>query len=296
MSTVHTGYRPAEWFGFPVEDLSETAEKYRAEHLCPFRGDENKGTCVKKTRLLDHPFGVCSVEAGNHGILALCPHRFLEKRLVFRDVAKHYFGSTENLVLFSEVGVPGGKNLGRFDYVLVKHAPLSSRVIDFTIIEFQAAQTTSTGKLVQAIKDYLSKKYNIKEKSYSFGINWADIWKRSLIQALIKGMAGEYWQKALYWVVQDQIYCNLAERYGLPFPDSGIDSSGSKKAIRFALYNLRRTDGRIRLQGPKWLAFSVNDLFHALRHNVPIPHKEQMLEYLQKLLKQMSSPSCLRWP
>lgn len=270
-------HRLAEWFGFPLSDTSDKAEECRKRYCCPFALDSSS-VCVKRTRLLAHPFGVCSVEYAPHGVLALCPNRFLEGHKVFRDIAQHYFGTVDNLLLFSEVRIPHAAHLGRFDYVVARHAPLSSEILDFVIIEFQAAQTTSTGHLVKAVKDYLA---GTPQHHYAFGINWADIWKRSLIQALLKGMAAEAWRTAVYWVVQKPVYDNLARRYGLPLSDEGTLED---EAIRFALYDLARNGPAICLQGPQWLSFSSAELLDAIQHRVRLPKREQMLEHLQRLL------------
>ncbi len=289
-------HRPAEWFGFALEDTSEEAQRYRKNHWCPFLSEIEGApqSCVKRTRLLPHPFGVCSVEFDPHGILALCPHRFLaEKKRVFRDIATHYFGSEHNLVVLAEIQVPKAGHLGRFDYVIVQHAPLSDQITDFVIVEFQSAQTTSTGKLVQAVEDYLSGGLKNLQQTYSFGINWADIWKRSLIQMLIKGMAVEHWGKAMYWVVQEQVYDNLSRRYGLPLPSQKREEP-SQGRVRFALYDFEQQGNQFRLRKSQWLALSVEHIFQALRNNVPIPDLDQFQEYLQKTIKQISSHR-LRW-
>jgi len=277
-------HRLAEWFGFPIEVHSSEAMHYRQTHRCPFAS--GNPPCIKRTRLLPYPFGVCSVDFSPHGILALCPYRFLEGHQVFRDIAQHYFGTLDNLLLFTEVRVPGQSVLGRFDYILARHAPLSNEILDFVMIEFQAAQTTSTGALVQAVRDYLEGNLNDASRGhYNFGINWADIWKRSLIQALLKGMAAEAWHSALYWVVQTPIYDNLAHRYGLPTAEQGISPEAAHKAVRFALYDLQREGEAIHLTGPQWLAFSIDDLFHALRHQIHLPERQEMLAHLQSLLR-----------
>jgi len=71
---VIKGNRPAEIFGYPVYNRTSQAQDMRARHGCPFVGD----ICNKKSRLLDYPFGVCSVE--HHGVIeTTCPRRFEER-------------------------------------------------------------------------------------------------------------------------------------------------------------------------------------------------------------------------
>ncbi len=49
------GNRPAEIFGYPIENRTKEAESIRAKHWCPFANN----ICHKKSRLIDYPFGVC---------------------------------------------------------------------------------------------------------------------------------------------------------------------------------------------------------------------------------------------
>ena len=133
--TGHSGNRPAEIFGYPAVNLGETAQEVRRRHWCPFM----QNTCDKKSRLLDFPFGVCSVEHSG-GIRAVCPRRYDERGTlegvprVLEDIAKHYFGDTNNTVIFSELSIP---KVGRIDYVIVRHKPMMREVDDFIAVEIQ---------------------------------------------------------------------------------------------------------------------------------------------------------------
>lgn len=55
----------AEVFGFPVNNRSDEAENVRQRHWCPFTDSR----CAKQSRLLDYPFGVCSVRYSIYGLL-----------------------------------------------------------------------------------------------------------------------------------------------------------------------------------------------------------------------------------
>ncbi len=140
---------PTEVFGHPIDVRSEQAQADRERYWCPFMD----APCDKLSRLIDYPMGVCSVRYGDE-IIALSPRRFLQDNTVFYDIAEHHFGTRNDLLLFEEISVPKAQHLGRFDYVMVKHKPLSREIEDFVAIEFQTGQTTSTGRLVQALKDF----------------------------------------------------------------------------------------------------------------------------------------------
>jgi hypothetical protein len=126
------------------------------------------------------------------------------------DIADHHFGARNDILLFEEVSVPTALALGRFDFVLARHKPLSSEIDDFVIIEMQTGQTTSTGGLVNALDDFMQGK-EIEGRSYPFGLNLADIWKRAFTQVLTKGIVAERWGHKIYWVVQEPVYQDLLD-------------------------------------------------------------------------------------
>ncbi len=158
---------PSEIFGYHWENTSRVAATARQKYRCPFVGKE----CYKKSRLVDYPFGVCSAHVDQDDI-ALCPRRFLESHTVFQDIAKVHFGTIDNILIFSEVGLQG---IGNFDFVMVKHKPMSDVVEDFAAIEFQTGQTTSTGKLVEGFTDFMKNRTFRSGATYNFGINYYDI-------------------------------------------------------------------------------------------------------------------------
>jgi len=91
------------------------------------------------------------------------------------------------VLLFSEVHL---SNVGSFDFVLVKHKPISNKIADFCIVEFQSDSTTGTGELVRALKDFM-KELNVLDNKYRFGMNTYNTIKLSYIQMLIKGQVME---------------------------------------------------------------------------------------------------------
>ena len=148
--------------------------------------------------------GVCSVQYGDE-IIALSPRRFMQDNIVFYDIADRYFGTRNDLLIFPEVSIPGARSLGVFDFVMVKHKPLSNEIEDFVTIELQTGQTTGTGSLVEALENFMAGR-EVAGESYRFGLNLADIWKRAFIQILTKGIVMERWGHKIYWVVQEPIY------------------------------------------------------------------------------------------
>lgn len=142
---------PSEIFGYPLESEIEDAIEARKLYLCPFDGNN---VCSKQSRLLKYPMGVCSVwYPPYNNPIGICPKRFLQDKTIFIESANLVFGDTNNILLFQEVGF---RKFGNFDFVLVKHKPISDEIEDFCVVEFQTCSTTSTGKLVNSIRDFMN--------------------------------------------------------------------------------------------------------------------------------------------
>jgi hypothetical protein len=266
---------PAEVFGSPVDDRSPRAQGLRDRRWCPFVD----APCEKQTRLLPYPMGVCSVCYGD-AVVALSPRRFLQDRTVFLDIADHHFGARSDLLLFDEVSVPAAQYLGRFDFVLAKHKPLSGEIDDFVVIEMQTGQTTSTGGLVRALDDFMQGK-DVQGTTYPFGLNLADIWKRAFTQVLTKGIVAERWGHKVYWVVQEPVYQNLLDRYHL----QGMTYDPAHQTV-FFVYDLVRSGDSYRLAHTRAESCTVDSLFRAFRSNFQVPPKDLFLAKLEQKSKQ----------
>ena len=275
--TSNPGNRPAEIFGYPLHDRTKAAQNARQRYRCPFRGQP----CDKKSRLIDYPFGVCSVEHGG-GIRAICPRRFEQPDAVagvsraLADISKHYFGSIDNTVIFPEVKLP---NVGNIDFVIVRHKPMQAQVDDFVPVEFQSDSTTSTGKLVQGIQDFFAGR-DVSNQSYQFGMNTYDSIKRAMTQLMNKGIVYEAWGAKCYWVIQEYIYANLINRYG--FKPHGYSP---EHASRFALYDIVPNRGRLTLTPTRYISTSVDEVYRAMRNNPAMPRKDDFVKTLNTKLR-----------
>jgi hypothetical protein len=270
---------PAEVFGHPIDVSTTEAQEHRHRHWCPFANLP----CDKKSRLINYPMGICSVRYGE-SVIALSPKRFLQDNIIFYDIADHYFGTRSDLLVFSEISIPGARNLGIFDYVMVKHRPLSNKIEDFVAIEFQTGQTTSTGSLITALEDFMQGE-KIAGASYPFGLNLADIWKRTFIQILTKGIVMEQWERKIYWVVQDLIYQDFLDRYGL----HNLTYDQEANTI-FAIYDLKRYDDKYRLYQTRLESSTIDDLFEAFRANLEVPPKSTFVQQLEdKVTEQINA-------
>ena len=275
--TSEPGNRPAEIFGFTVSNREATAEEVRQRNWCPFM----QSACDKKSRLLDFPFGVCTVEH-SRGIRAICPRRFDERGtldgvpLVLENIAMHYFGDINNTVIFSELTLP---RVGRIDYVIVRHKPMTREVDDFISVEIQSDSTTSIGKLVDGIRDF-QRGIDLRHKSYGFNMNTYDSIKRAITQLMNKGIVYEHWGTKCYWVIQEYIYENLVNRYG--FKPGGFTPEDSSI---FALYDIVPNGDRLNLTPTRHVSTSVEEVYQAMRHYRAIPQKDEFVRKLNAELR-----------
>ena len=271
------GNRPIEIFGYPIWNRTKEAQDARRRYWCPFQEVQ----CTKKSRLIDFPFGVCSAEHGG-GFRAICPNRFEEQgsihgvSKVIEDITLHYFGDSNNIIVFPEVNLP---NIGNIDYVLVRHKPMKPEVDDFISVEFQSNSTTSTRGLVDGMTEFLQGD-DIQGESYKFGMNTYDSIKRAVTQLINKGIVYELWDTKCYWVIQEYIYTNLVNRYG--FKTKGYSAN---HASRFALYNLVPKGNRLSLKGTRFVSTTVDEVYRAMRKNPSIPKKDEFVNKLNAKLR-----------
>jgi len=270
--------RPAEIFGYPTGNRSDAAQDARQQYWCPFREEP----CIKKSRLIKFPFGVCSVEYDGGGVRAICPHRFEERgsiagvSRVLEDIAGHYFGSTDNTVVFSEVRLP---NVGNIDYVIIKHKPMQSTVEEFVAVEFQSDSTTGTSGSVNGIRDFYEGR-DLRSLSYRFGMNTYDSIKRAITQLMNKGIVYEAWNSKCYWVIQEYIYANLVTRYSLK-----KDGFSPQHASVFALYDMVPSGDRLTLTPNRFVSPTVEEVYQAMRNNPAVPNKDKFVQKLNEKLR-----------
>jgi len=123
----------AEVFGFPIGNLSESANRYRTKKLCPFN---NKVPNCTKDKAND-PLGVCSVFEADFTAIT-CPIRFRENWLIADDGADFFFPPGTSWTSLTEVRLKDkhGKSAGNIDLVLVSY-DRQGKVTDFGSLEVQ---------------------------------------------------------------------------------------------------------------------------------------------------------------
>ncbi len=261
---------PNEIFGYPVNSRSKAALKAKSTFYCKFINTK----CNKQSRTIKYPMGVCSVNHSNCKPI-ICPHRFLENNIVFRNISKNAFGTLNNILLFPEVKLNG---VGTFDFVLVKHKPISNKVDDFCVVEFQSDSTTGTGKLVNALKDFMNNK-NTNEQSYPFGMNTYNTIKLAYIQMLIKGQVMESWNKNFYWILQKFVFDNMVRRFNLKQL-----KYNEKYNTQYHIYDLIKMGNLYKLNLVDKKSTTVANLITAFTHQ-PTPNIDAFINKLEEKIK-----------
>jgi len=146
-------------------------------------------------------------------------------------------------------------------------------------LNFRLVKRQARGNLVQALKDFL-KGEDIEGRSYRFGLNLADIWKRSFTQILNKGIVLENWGHKIYWVVQEPVYRDFMNRYNLDYM-----TYDDEHTTVFLICDLKEKAEKYVLFQTKIESSTISDLFKAFRNNPNIPSKDTFINKLQIKLK-----------
>ncbi|MBI4289336.1 MAG: hypothetical protein HY671_13035 [Chloroflexi bacterium] len=124
----------AEVFGFPIDNMSPEAKRFRKHRLCPF--GNKVPNCTKDKA--NAPLGVCSVFADNQVVIT-CPLRFRQSWIIAEDAASFFFAPRSKWTTLTEVRLKDkeGKSAGNVDVVLVSYNT-TGKITDFGALEVQA--------------------------------------------------------------------------------------------------------------------------------------------------------------
>lgn len=176
--------------------------------------------------------GICSVGATLSGDviqpIIICPQRF-KNEIVFETIRQKYLSHWKNVKWISEVNIGIG---GSIDYVAIE-LDRRGQIDDFLCVEIQAAGTT--GSPYPAVKE-LIKNGSFISKNYSYGINWANEFSKTMMQqAYKKGKILERWRRKIIFVVQD-----VAIKYLQSATDcSLLTSYSSKLPVDFCTFKMK---------------------------------------------------------
>lgn len=216
-----------EVFGFPIENNSPKAERYRKQKLCPFN---NKAPNCTKDKV-NNPLGVCSV--WHHGTPVItCPTRFREDWVIIENAAEFAFGPQATWTSLSEIKLvdQNKQSAGSIDFVLVRYND-KGQLIDFASLEVQGVYIS--GNLRNPFEEYM--KNPSKDFEWPSGYNYpkpdylSSSRKRLIPQMLYKGGIFQSWQKKQAVALQKSFFETLP---ALP------TTSRSKADIAWFLYDL----------------------------------------------------------
>ena len=182
-----------EIFGFPVQNQSEQAKRYRRKRLCPY--NNKVPNCTKDKA--QNPLGTCSV-IHNSNCVITCPVRFRQEWLVAENAANFFFSDDVNWTTLTEIRLndANGQSAGNIDYVLVSYDE-SGRLVDFGSLEVQAVYISGNlrNPFEEFIKDQSSDFQWDTRRNYPKPDYLSSSRKRLIPQMLYKGGIFEHWNK-----------------------------------------------------------------------------------------------------
>ena len=219
----------AEVFGFPINNLSEAANRYRTRKLCPFN---NKVPNCTKDKAND-PLGVCSVFEANYTAIT-CPIRFRENWLIADGGADFFFSPGASWTSLTEVRLKDkyGKSAGNIDLVLVSY-DRHGKVTDFGALEVQGVYIS--GNVRNPFEYYMKDPTNRANMKWKGKPNYpgpdylSSSRKRLAPQLIFKGGILNMWQKKSAVALDQGFFNTLPKLKEIP---------KSKAEIAWLIYDL----------------------------------------------------------
>jgi hypothetical protein len=196
-----------EVFGFPINNESDRAKRYRDNKLCPYNNIISN--CTKNS--IEFPLGVCSLYHKDKQVI-ICPIRFREDWTIISDAANFIFDSKATWTHVGEVRLKDkhGKSAGNIDYVLVSYDD-KGRVLDFGSLEVQAVYIS--GNLTGPFTAYLENPSPDFSWTQAFKYPKPDYLsssrKRLIPQIIAKGSILKQWNKKQVVALQTSFYNTL---------------------------------------------------------------------------------------
>lgn len=186
----------AEVFGFPADNHSPQAQRYRAKRLCPY--NNRVANCTKDKA--NDPLGVCSIFDQSGAVTITCPVRFRQEWLILDDAAAFFFPPGVKWTSLAEVRLTDAndKQAGNIDVVLVAYDDLG-QLVDFGAVEVQAVYIS--GNIRRPFAHYMQnpkRRANMdwtKERHYPRPDYLSSSRKRLVPQLLYKGGILNAWGK-----------------------------------------------------------------------------------------------------
>ncbi len=188
----------AEVFGFPTDNMTQEAERYRKNRLCPYN---NKSPNCTKTSI-ENPLGVCSIYGSQGEVIITCPVRFRQNWLIATDAANFFFGPDATWTSLTEVQLTDryGKSAGNVDVVLLSY-DAQGRILDYGALEIQAVYIS--GNIRTAFQYYMDDPANRHDMDWRSQRNYprpdylSSSRKRLAPQLIFKGGILNTWNRKM---------------------------------------------------------------------------------------------------
>lgn len=196
-----------EVFGFPINNESDRAKRYRDNKLCPYNNIVSN--CTKNS--IEFPLGVCSLNQKGKQVI-ICPVRFREDWTIISDAANFIFDRKADWTHVGEVRLKDkhGKSAGNIDYVLVSYDD-KGRVLDFGSLEVQAVYISGnlTGPFTAYLEDPTPEFSWPQAFKYPKPDYLSSSRKRLIPQIIAKGSILKQWNKMQVVALQTSFYNTL---------------------------------------------------------------------------------------
>ena len=270
----------AEIFGYGVDNQTEKVWESRRAKRCPFRG----GPCTKSSKT--KPIGICSLSDGGEAA-SLCPVRFIERDVIFKDAARLAFGEHVRFGIFPEVrilkikaGAEGERDrkIGKVDYLLGRIE--DDAVVDFAAVEVQAVYF-SGGEIRSPLQYYMENQSLDLANSDRRPDFRSSAQKRLVPQLQLKVPVFRRWGKKFFVVVDTQFFRALP-------PFSATTRSNSE--VTWLVYPIAKVENNYALGDVNIVYSEWDEVRNALREGTP-PEPDEIVAELQAKLDRRRKPA-----
>jgi hypothetical protein len=173
-------------------------------HPCPFRGNN----CTKQG--IKDPLGICSLTDGKTATV-VCPTRFIERGIMFRDAARIAFGNGATCVAVPEVRVLDvvragkRKKIGKVDFLIAQIE--DGEAVDFAALEVQAVYIS--GKSIKPFFKKYIKTGTLTDDGKRRPDFRSSAQKRLMPQLALKVPIFRRWGKRFFVATDDMFFAEL---------------------------------------------------------------------------------------
>jgi len=201
----------AEVFGYPIDNISDEANRVRKHALCPY--GNVVPNCTKDKA--NDPLGVCSVY-DKENVVITCPIRFRERWIVAEDAADFFFPKHTKWTTLTEVRLKDkhGKSAGNIDVVVCSYDD-RGRVTDFGGLEVQAVYIS--GNVRNPFEHFMSApakrtQMDWQERPHYPGPDYLSSSRKRLAPQLIfKGGILNAWKKKIAVALNSSFFATLPQ-------------------------------------------------------------------------------------